>query len=110
MVVHITQQPAPASDKQHHSGKGGDSPKVPEIFTKTWHTVIPHDVDTREAVCITSDVAVLGNAAVEGDSCITGNLLIAGSVTAKGSICVTGDVIVLANAKVQGQVRVTVQQ
>lgn len=93
------------SNKKHHQHTGC----VPEVFSKTYNKIITHDVSVREAVCLTYDVAVLGDAAVEGgDTCITGNLLIAGSVTAKGSICVTGDVIVLGpSAHLEGDVCVT---
>jgi predicted acyltransferase (DUF342 family) len=82
------------------------APCVPQVFTKHYAKVIDHDVTVKEAVCITSDIAVLGNASVRGgDTCITGNVLVAGDVWVKGSPCITGDAIILGNAKVEGQVR-----
>lgn len=46
---------------------------IPEVFAQAYGKVVPGSVAAREAVCITQDVAVLGDASVEGgDSCITG--------------------------------------
>lgn len=95
-VVHVT---SPTTGKR--------KVLVPEIFTKRYAKVIPHDVAAKEAVCLTSDVAVLGHASIKGDTCITGNVLIAGNLQAAGGICVTGDAVVLGGAHLEGQVTVT---
>ncbi|KAF8064655.1 hypothetical protein HT031_003456 [Scenedesmus sp. PABB004] len=90
------------------AARGGGAQVPPEVFTRRYGTVVPHDVTAREAVCLTSSVAVLGDARQSGgDSCITGDVFVAGDVDVAGSPCVTGSVVVLGSARVKGQVCVT---
>lgn len=91
-------------DKQHG---------IPPAVKKQYAKVYPHDVTVEgQGVCITSDVAVLGDVTITaGGTCVTGNVLVVGDCVIDGKddttvngLCITGHVIVLGNVEVRGHV------
>ncbi|GBF91580.1 hypothetical protein Rsub_04320 [Raphidocelis subcapitata] len=86
---------------------------VPAAVKKQYSKVYPHAVTVEgQGVCITSDVAVLGDVTITAaGTCITGNVLVVGDCTIDGKddrtingLCITGHAIILGNVKVRGNV------
>ncbi|KAI8467531.1 MAG: hypothetical protein J3K34DRAFT_34491 [Monoraphidium minutum] len=99
-------------DKGKGGGKGA---AVPAAISKQYQKVVPNSVEiSGQGVCVTSDLAVLGDVAISaGGTCITGNVLVFGDVKIDGKdgttvngTCVTGSIIVLGSAHVRGDVTV----